>query len=541
MAIATPVTPTSNGSPIEADHHAQTPPKGYQTAAHLTAAGPYRVHPGPHLFSDWRFVEAGTPTYYDADGTHIHYTDPQNGRNTELRPVWYRGADVPTGIRVVAELPHKSDSVEGPMGATVLYDGGRYRSWDGANYSESADAFHWTRPAIPGEAPDEDRNERFFAKVGVHGPGVFVDPSAPPDERYKMIFWSELGRPQRRAYREQMFAEYARRRPHDVDPLIRVRGGIDLVGGADALMGATSPDGLRWTLVEEPFVVHMADNPNTMYYDTLLKKYVLFTRVNWMYGRRAIGRSESDTFGPFPQPEMVVWPELDREPSDDLYTNAKCLYPGTVDQHFLFPTVYSHAKDNGQLDVYSSPDSIHWFRVPGGPLITGDPQTDDGGWLATHCGLVPLPGDLVGLPYRGSTFPHKYPRWPDRGDRGRGRFAVGPRERIVCIEAKEDGFFATTPLAIDGRQLRLNLKTPLSGEVRVEVVAITNWVGKKKTEQVVEGRTFDDCDSISGDRLSYTVTWRGQSDLGVPDGVSIRLRFRLRAARLYAFEVLAPS
>jgi hypothetical protein len=89
--------------------------------------------------------------------------------------------------------------------------------------------------------------------------------------------------------------------------------------------------------------------------------------------------------------------------------------------------------------------------------------------------------------------------------------------------------------------LRLNLKTPLSGEVRVEVVAITNWVGKKKTEQVVEGRTFDDCDSISGDRLSYTVTWRGQSDLGVPDGVSIRLRFRLRAARLYAFEVLAPS
>src|SRR5919202_1987845 len=347
------------------------------------------------------------------------------------------------------------------MGTTVLYDGGRYRSWDGADYSESEDGFHWTRPPIPGEPRDKaggeqyvwhglsaelagSRNERFFGQVGVHGPGVFIDPSAPPGERYKMVFWSALGRKDRRAYRERMFAEYQRRRPHDVDPLIRVRGGIDLVGGADALMGATSPDGLQWTLVEEPFVVHTADNPNTMYYDVLLKKYVLFTRVNWLYGRRAIGRSESDTFGPFPQPEMVVWPELDREPSDDLYTNAKCLYPGTVDQHFLFPTVYSHARDNGRIDVYSSPDSIHWFRIPGGPILTGDPETRDDGWLATHCGLVQLPGGRVGLPYRGSTFPHKYPRWPDRGDRGAPRYALWPNERLVCVAADDQVQLATT-------------------------------------------------------------------------------------------------
>jgi hypothetical protein len=513
-------------------------PRGYQTAAHLTAAGPFTVHPGPHLFTDWRFVEAGTPTYYDAEGAHIHYTDPQNGRHTEVRPVWYRGADVPSGIRIVAEPATKSGPVDGPIGATVLYDGGRYRSWDGADYSESADAFQWERPRLPGEAPGEDRNERFFSRVGVHGPGVFIDPAAPSGERYKMVFWSALGRRDRRAYRERMFEEYRRRRPLDVDPLIRVRGGIDLVGGADALFGATSPDGLQWTLVEEPFVVHMADNPNTMSYDTLLKKYVLFTRVNWMFGRRAIGRSESDTFGPFPQPEMVVWPELDREPSDDLYTNAKCLYPGTVDQHFLFPTVYSHARDNGRIDVYSSPDSLHWFRLPGGPVLEGDPETQDDGWLATHCGLVPLPGDRVGLPYRASTFPHKYPRWPDRGDRGAPRYAVWPRERLAGVEAPDEGQFATTPLKIEGRRLRLNLKTPLSGEVRVEVVAITDWVGKKKTERVVEGRGFEDCDPISGDRLSQPVTWRGESDLRLPAGAAVRFRFRLRHAKLYAFEVV---
>ena len=53
------------------------------------------------------------------------------------------------------------------------------------------------------------------------------------------------------------------------------------------------------------------------------------------------------------------------------------------------------------------------------------------------------------------------------------------------------------------------------------------------------GRAFDDCDSVSGDRRAHTVTWHGSADLGVPDGAFVRFRFRLRAARLYACEVVA--
>jgi hypothetical protein len=91
-----------------------------------------------------------------------------------------------------------------------------------------------------------------------------------------------------------------------------------------------------------------------------------------------------------------------------------------------------------------------------------------------------------------------------------------------------------------GRQLRLNLKTPLSGEVRVEAVAITHWVGKKRTEEVIPGRGFEDCDPIRGDHLAHPVWWQGQSDLGHADGQPVRLRFKLRHARLYAFE-LTPA
>ncbi|MEK9136925.1 MAG: hypothetical protein AAB393_07370, partial [Bacteroidota bacterium] len=247
---------------------------GHQKAAWLTAiTGPYELASGPHLFTDWRFIDAGLPSYVDEEGVAV----PLKG-DGHLRPVWYRGINVPCGIRIIAEKPVKSEPVEGPIGASVIYDEGRYRSWSGANYSESEDGFHWRRPSLPGEADGRERNALFFDRTGIHGPGVFVDPSAPESERYKMVYMSELGHG-REELREAIHEAFKRERPHDIDPVFTVRGGID------ALFGAVSADGLYWKPIEEPFLLHMSDNPNTMYYDTRLQKYVLYTRVNWMYGR----------------------------------------------------------------------------------------------------------------------------------------------------------------------------------------------------------------------------------------------------------------
>lgn len=502
-------------------------PNGHQIAARLTAiTGPYNLFPGPHLFTDWRFIDAGLPSYVDEQGKVI----PLKG-DGNLRQAWYRGVNVPRGIRIVAEKPAKSDPIEGPMGAAVIYDNGIYRSWSGANYSESEDGFHWRRPVIPNEEAGQDRNKLFFAETGVHGPGVFIDPSGPDNERYKMVFMSVLGHG-RQKLRERIYEDFRKNRPYDIDPVFDVRGAID------GIFGAVSPDGIQWKLIEEPFLLHMSDNPSTMYYDTLLKKYVYYTRVNWMYGRRSIGRSESDTFGPLPQPEMVVWPDLDRLPSDDLYTNAKCIYPGTIDQHFLFPTVYHRSEDNCSIDIMSSPDGIHWFRLPGNPILDGDPDTFDDGCLFTSCGLVLLQDGSVGVPYKGSTFPHKYPRWSDRPERGKARYAIWKPQRLACVDSPGEGFFATPVLKFQGRQLKLNVKTAYTGEVRVEVVKINSWHHKKKAEEVISGHAFHDCDPIFGDHISRTVTWKGNPDLGHAEEQPVYFRFRLRAARLFAFELV---
>jgi len=47
-------------------------------------------------------------------------------------------------------------------------------------------------------------------------------------------------------------------------------------------------------------------------------------------------------------------------------------------------------------------------------------------------------------------------------------------------------------------------------------------------------RTFEDCDTLSGDHLDHIVTWRGEKDLGHPADSPVALRFRLRNASLYS-------
>ena len=90
--------------------------------------------------------------------------------------------------------------------------------------------------------------------------------------------------------------------------------------------------------------------------------------------------------------------------------------------------------------------------------------------------------------------------------------------------ADEEGTFVTNPLSSRGKTLWLNFDAGRNGSVRVEVVG-------------VDGRSLAECDILSGDRLSQQVTWKGRPDLGIDPGQAFRLRFQLRGARLFAFEM----
>ena len=52
-----------------------------------------------------------------------------------------------------------------------------------------------------------------------------------------------------------------------------------------------------------------------------------------------------------------------------------------------------------------------------------------------------------------------------------------------------------------------------------------------------EGRTIEQCDPLFGDHLEKQVTWKGETTIGVPPDKDFTLRFDLRAAKLYSFEL----
>ena len=171
-----------------------------------------------------------------------------------------------------------------------------------------------------------------------------------------------------------------------------------------------------------------------------------------------------------------------------------------------------------------------WSEVPGGAVLeTGTPGTGDGGCVFGGINLVPLPGNRVGLPYGGYPYPHKYPRNQFSFKTHRA-YALWPRGRLGAVEAVESGSFTTLPLVFTGRKLTLNVQTKQAGHVLVEVA--------DRDGHPLPGHRFEDADMIIGDNFDHPVTWNGNTALNIQPDQPVLLRFRLRCAKLFAFEFI---
>ena len=135
-------------------------------------------------------------------------------------------------------------------------------------YAESDDRFDWRFPSVGALEIDGARDHNIVYDRGVEGGHVFKDSSAPPSERYNMVYRGAIG--------QEEFNKYRRERPGDIDPAALREG------GAEALLGAVSPDGLQWTPLSDPLVVQFCDVYNICEYDEVRRKYVAYVR-SWYF------------------------------------------------------------------------------------------------------------------------------------------------------------------------------------------------------------------------------------------------------------------
>lgn len=193
----------------------------------------------------------------------------------------------------------------------VVLEDGVYRLWYGtrdfACYAESDDAVTWRRPDIGIHEFEGIRNTNILFGAGISPQpdyfnlaSVFVDPSAPSQQKYKALYHRKVNR--------QVIEAYEARYPGEISPQYQEGADEDLERTAFAVGGAYSPDGIRWTPYPLPLMLHRADTHNIAYYDEARATYVGYFRTH-VFRRRSIGRSETDDFAHFPLPETIIWPD----------------------------------------------------------------------------------------------------------------------------------------------------------------------------------------------------------------------------------------
>lgn len=511
----------------------------------LTACG---AKPALHLFTNWYGVEAGT-TLFRVNRQNV---DPESREIIEQVKDYYKiemvdgnfapeRISVPTGVRIRAEVATKSEPwlkpekpwEEGGVALQrVIHDGGRYRVWYSASvrgrdkvikspingrpklgsdgetfsglcYMESTDAVHWTKPSLGLVEFRGSKDNNIVTTDPRVGVAIFLDPSAPPSERYKTVT----------SVNKTVF-----------DPNSKIRGPV--------LAGAVSPDGIHWNPLPEPLWDDIFNNDGSpeVHLDPLTKKYVLYMRANYPR-RRSISRADTSDFRRWPYPVIILTPGPDDDPSVDFYNNSYFFYPGSDSTHLMLVSAYH--RDTSQVDVRlaSSMDGDGWNWLDPKPVIPlGGAGSWDGGMIYAFSDMVRLPDGRVAVGFIGNGTRHEE-YWRTKFEKGYqnkreqlGAWAIWEDGRIAGIEAVKKGEFTTLPLKATGSPIEINARTGVSGSVQVDV--LIDEPGRPLPRLVLQAR------EMTGDLLWKRLEFP-KGSLAEVAGRNIRLRFHMYDAKVF--------
>lgn len=395
-------------------------------------------------------------------------------------------------------------------------------------YAESRDGIHFTRPELGlHEHGGSKKNNIILTGVGTHNFAPFLDhrPGCPPESRFKAL------------------------------------GGLPSEGG---LFAFHSADGIHWSRMRaEPVVTKGAfDSQNLAFWDPTAGVYRAYFRTFtagittgevWKpAGFRAIRTATSKDFLNWENEADLVYQK--DALAEHLYTNQVAPYFRAPHLLIGFPTRYiergwsdamralpqlaereqraaGHLRYGTALTeglLMASRDGVHFQRWSEAFLRPGPerPETWNYGhqFIAWHAVLTPsaLPGAEPEMSiYAGEG------SWT--GDSNALRRYTLRLDGFVSISAPmSGGELVTKPLTFQGDQLQLNLATSAAGEIRVEL--------QDESGHPIPGFTLDDCPPLFGDALARTVTWKQGSDVGQLAGKTIRLRFVIRDADLFALQ-----
>ena len=447
-------------------------------------------------------------------------------------------------------------------------EGGAFIDWANSRhrvcYAYSDDGLEWVKPAL-GQVHEDGHDTNIVlgseAYGNVWGLSVLEDPlEDDPDRRYKGLHF-------------MVPPGYAAAR--------------DVPGAYVRL--AYSPDGAHWTVADEqPWFGRAGGRLGDVMsssFDPDTGAYLLYTRHPWMglaprsramhareqggdpgfdvaldtpnrRARRRIYLSESRDYLRWSDPRLILAPEPVLDNEDDAFYGMKPMRLGG--QWIGFLQVFHMVSNTLDVQLVHSRDGRTWHRLfPGQAWLQCGPA---GAWDQFYTSLPRIP-DVDGdewLVYHGGAKNH-HDWWimgqiegmdaPEAWDWNAVGFAMGlaklRRNGFVSLDANRmrEGMILTQPWVSAGDRVVINAACGPDGYVKVEALDVH--------DQVLPGRTRDDCDAFTGDAIEHVVTWRGDPDLPVEgqDTGEVygrrlpyrRLRFILRDAAIYSFQIASSG
>ncbi len=413
-----------------------------------------------------------------------------------------------TGVELRLHEPKLAPATSEPADnleyGTVIKDGdvfrlytrdGRGAKFDGdssevTRYCESRDGLHWTRPklglhAVEGSA---ENNVILHEKSVCHNFSPFLDtrPGVPAEERFKALAGTILRNP----------------------------------GGG--LIAFASGDGVHWRkMSEKPVLTRGAfDSQNVSFWSESEGKYVAYLRTftagvstatEWrLDGLRSVSRSTSEDFLHWSEPK----PLNPNFPGEHIYTTLTHPYYRAPHIYIALPTRF-HPERGSSTDIMfmTARGDVPYDRTFREAFIR--PGLDPARWgnRSNYAALnvVPTGPDEMSI----YTTPFR-------------RFTLRTDGFASVHGGADSGELLTKTFTFDGVELALNFSTSAGGSVKVEV--------QYPDGKPIRGFALADQLPLVGDSTDRAVVWKNNPSLGSLAGQSVRLRFVLQEADVFALQ-----
>lgn len=473
---------------------------------------------------------------------------------------------------VTTDADWETDATLGSY-STVVQEGNKIRLWYdiragipeprknppfmGVAYAESTDGIHFEKKPLGIVARNGSTQNNLVLplqpELGTLGGGTVwrdENPQVAPDARYKS--WSKFY-------------------PKSGSPL---RGPHRLW---------KSPDGLQWSLDEQMMTgLRAADTQPSWFWDHSREKYICYSR-EWIrerpgFGARFVSYNEStdmlnwssmqislapDERDAAARPSMHIDPNRLTIKGEDILPQQTAQVPSIsgedpsatpmVPIDFYGPGVFPYEgvylalipafyhwrgsadgawPNTSDLQLAISRDARHFTRPgPRKPFLrTGPSGSWSSKWIYPILKPVRMENELW-IYFMGTNRDHsgRLDSFATKNEAAISR-AVLRLDGFIAAEADyEGGILMTPPLRFQGSRLELNLDTGAGGVAQVELL--------QESGAPIEGFRLIEADELSGNHVRFVASWKGgKTDISSLAGQSVRLRLKLRSAKLFAFQ-----